>query len=61
MAHEAFDPLYDTYKRDMSRDGAGYYIQQALGVPEEKTHIAMLTLPEVQNLIWWLMKHGPTL
>lgn len=61
VAHEAFDPLYEAYDRDLSRDGAGYYIQQAIGVPEEKTHIAMLDLGECKNLIFWLMKEGPTL
>lgn len=61
VAHEAFDPIHDAWDSDISRDGAGYYIQQALDVPEAKTHIGMLNISEVKNLIFWLMKEGPSL
>lgn len=61
VAHEAFDPIHEAWDSDISRDGAGYFIKKALGVPKAKTHIAMLDIDEIKNLIWWLMKKGPTL
>lgn len=61
VAHEAFDPLWKSYDSDISRQGAYYYIEKALGVDKHRAHIGMLDLHEVKNLVWWLMKHGPSL
>ena len=47
-AHKAFDPLW---QRDgMSRRMAYQWMQNLLGLPREKAHIAMLNLEECQKL-----------
>jgi hypothetical protein len=59
VLHQALDPL---------RREARWYpepvhelIQDALDVPEERAHVAMLSIREIKNMIVWLMRKGPEL
>lgn len=59
VVHEALRPLrrearsYPTPVHEM--------IQRALGVPEERARVAMLSIGEIKNLVMWLMREGPEL
>lgn len=58
-AHEALDPLWKT--TDLTRSQAYAVVADFLECPIEEAHIGMMTKENCKNMIWALMKHGPSL
>lgn len=59
VLHEALDPIWQETQWPRSR--AYSLIEEVLDVPEERAHVAMLSQPEIKNMVVWLMRNGPQL
>ena len=58
-AHAALDPLWQ--KTDLPRSHAYAVVADFLDVSSDEAHIGLLSTNDCKNLIWALMKEGPSL